>query len=205
MAAERAFNSPHALISLIDRWRKSLENTGGAVLIDLSKAVHTINHDLLIAKFHAYGFDIKTIKLLHSYLKKRWQKTKVNSSFSRWSELLQGVPQSSVFEPIPFNIYFNDLFYLTIMTQVCDFADDTTIYVCDKDFNTLINRLEHDIVLAVGWFENNFMKLNQDKCNLLVSGHKNEIVWAKIGETKIQESNKQKLLGVVIDRNQNFD
>ena len=91
------------------------------------------------------------------------------------------------------------------MTQVCDFAEDTTIYVCNKDFNTLINRLEHDIVLAVEWFENTFMKLNQDKCNLLVSGHKNEIVWTKIGETKIQESNKQKLLGVVIDRNQNFD
>ena len=81
MAAERAFNSPHALISLIDRWRKSLENTGGAVLIDLSKAVHTINHDLLIAKFHAYGFDIKTFKLLHSYLKKKVAKNKSKFKF----------------------------------------------------------------------------------------------------------------------------
>ena len=114
-------------------------------------------------------------------------------------------PSGPVLGSILFNIYLNDLFYLTEMTQVCNFADDTTFYVCDKDLNTLINRLEHDIALAVGWFENNFMKLNQDKCNLLVSGHKNEIVWAKIGETKIQESNKQKLLGVVIDRNQNFD
>ena len=49
------------------------------------------------------------------------------------------------------------------MTQVCNFADDTTLYLCDKDLNTLINRLEHDTVLAVEWFENNFMKLNQDK------------------------------------------
>ena len=69
----------------------------------------------------------------------------------------------------------------------------------------MINRLEHDTALAVEWFENNFMKLNQDKCHLLVSGHKHETVWAKIGETKIWESNKQKLLGVVIDRNLNFD
>ena len=51
------------------------------------------------------------------------------------------------------------------MTQVCNFADDTTFYVCDKDLNTLINRLEHDTALAVEWFENNFMKLNQDKCH----------------------------------------
>ena len=173
--------------------------------MDLSKAFDTLNHDLLIAKLHAYGFDIKTLKLLHSYLTKRWQRTKVNSSFSTWSELLQGIPQGSVLGPVLFNIYLNDLFYLTEMTQVCNFADDPTFYVCDKDLNILINRLEHDTSLAVEWFENNFMKLNQDKCHLLVSGHKHETVGAKIGETKIWESNKQKLLRVVIDRNLNFN
>ena len=80
----KGFNSQHALISLIERWRKSLDNKGygGAVLMDLSKAFDTLNHDLLIAKLHAYGFDIKTLKLLHSYLTKRWQRTKVNSRFS---------------------------------------------------------------------------------------------------------------------------
>ena len=91
------------------------------------------------------------------------------------------------------------------MARVCNFADDTTFYVCDKDLNTLINRLEHETALVVERFENNFMKLNQDNCHLLVSGHKHEAVWAKIGETKIWESNKQKLFGVVIDRNLNFD
>ena len=91
------------------------------------------------------------------------------------------------------------------MTQVCNFTDDTTFYVRDKDLNTLINRLEHDTTLAVEWFENNFMKLNQGKSHLLVSGHKHETVWAKIGETKIWESNKQKLLGIAIDRNLNFE
>ena len=176
------------------------------MLMDLSTAFDTLNHDLLIAKLHAYGFDIKTLKLLHSYLTKRWQRTKVNSSFSTWSELLQGVPQGSVLGPIHlFNIYLNDIFYLTEMTQVFNFADDTTFYVCDKDLNTSINRLEHDTALAVEWFENNFIKLNQDKCHLLVFGRKHETVWAKIGETKIWESNKQKLLRVVINRNLNFD
>ena len=90
------------------------------------------------------------------------------------------------------------------MTQVCNFADGTTFYLCDKDLNTSINRLEHDTALPVEWFEKNVMKINQDQCHLLVSGHKHESVWAKIGEMKIRESNKQKLLGVVIDRNLNF-
>ena len=119
--------------------------------------------------------------------------------------LLQGVPQDSVLGPFLFNIYVSDLFHLTEMTQVCNFADNTTFYVCGKDLNTFINRLEHDTALAVEWFENNFMKLNQDKCHLLVSGYKHEAAWAKINETKIQERNKQKLLGVVIDGNLNFD
>ena len=69
----------------------------------------------------------------------------------------------------------------------------------------MLSRQEHVTALAVEWFENNFLKLNQDKCHLLVSGHKHETVWAKIGETKIWESNKQKLLVFVIDRDLNFD
>ena len=49
------------------------------------------------------------------------------------------------------------------------------------------------------------MKLNQDKCHLLVSRYKNENVWANIGNEKIWESNKQKFLGLDIDRNLNFN
>ena len=49
------------------------------------------------------------------------------------------------------------------------------------------------------------MKLKQDKCHLLISGHKNENVCANIGKEKIWESNKQKLIGSDIDRNLNFN
>ena len=92
-----------------------------------------------------------------------------------------------------------------MLKHVLYFADDSTFYVCDKDLNVLITRLEYGTALAAAWFENNIMKLNQDMCHLLVSGHKHETVWAKIGETKILESNKQRLLRAVIDKNLNFD
>ena len=49
------------------------------------------------------------------------------------------------------------------------------------------------------------MKLNQDKCHLLVSEYKHENIWARIAEVKIGESSKQKLLGVSIDRDLNFN
>ena len=49
------------------------------------------------------------------------------------------------------------------------------------------------------------MKLNQEKCHLLVSGYKHENIWARIGKTKIWESRKQKLLGAEIDSNLKFN
>ena len=75
------------------------------------------------------------------------------------------MPQGSVIGPFLFNIYLNDLFYIAESTNVCNFADDTTFYACDKDVNSLINKLKHDSCLAIEWFENNSMKLNQDKCH----------------------------------------
>ena len=49
------------------------------------------------------------------------------------------------------------------------------------------------------------MKLNQDKCHFLLSGHKHEVMSAKIGHSKIWENCTQKLLGIIIDRNLKLD
>ena len=49
------------------------------------------------------------------------------------------------------------------------------------------------------------MKLNQDKCHLQVFSYKHENVWAQVGHEIIWESNKQKLLGLKVDSNLNFD
>ena len=152
--------------------------------MDLPKAFDTINHKLLIAKRHADGFNKESLKLILDYLSNRWQRTKICDNFSSWAEILQGVRQGSVLGPLLFNIYINDLFFLTKFTDACNFADDATFFACDNDLNHLMERLEHYTKLVIEWFENNYMKLNEDKCHLLV-GHRYETLWANIGKTRI--------------------
>ena len=131
------------------------------------------------------------------------EKVTTPNRFSR-AELVQGVPQGSVMGSLLFKIYLNDLFCLAESTEVSNFVDDTTFFACDKDLKALISRLEHDSHLAIERFESNYMKLNQDKCHLLVSEYKDEKIWSRIGKVKTWESSKKKLLGVVIDRDLSF-
>ena len=49
------------------------------------------------------------------------------------------------------------------------------------------------------------MKLNADKCNLLIAGNRHEYIYAKIGDACIGESKEQRLLGVTIDNKLKFE
>ena len=88
---------------------------------------------------------------------------------------------------------------------MCNYADETTFHVCDMDLENLVRKLEHDSLLAIEWFESNYLKLNQGKCHFILSEHKHEIIWGNKGQTEIWESKKQKLLRIIIDRNLRFD
>ena len=144
----------HALIALLEKLRLSLDNKGyrGVILMDLSKGFDALNHDLLIAKLHTYGFSKKALFLIKSYLSNRWQRTKINNSYSSWTELLLGVPKGSILGPLLFNNHLNDLFFLALDTDICNIADDNTLYTCDISLSDVISKLESSANLVINWF-----------------------------------------------------
>ena len=115
------------------------------------------------------------------------------------------MPQGSVNGPKYFNIYLNDLFYLFTDTRICNIADDTTPYACNRDIGTLLRHLEADAASAMMWFEANYMVLNQSKCHLIVASDSPEQFWIKVGEHVIWESHQEKLLGILLNKDLKFE
>ena len=77
----------------------------GALKTDLSKAFDCLHHELVIARLDAYGFDIKSVKLIQQYLSNRKQRVKVGNAYSSWKEIFYGIPQGSIRGPLIFAIF----------------------------------------------------------------------------------------------------
>ena len=89
----KEYNCQVAMVAMIERWKMARDKReyAAGVLLNLSKAFDTINHELLIAKMYAYGFGIDALKIIHSYLSDRWQRTKIDGEFRTWKKIMQGI------------------------------------------------------------------------------------------------------------------
>ena len=196
----KGYSTQYCLIAMLEQWKKALDkhNIAGALLTDLSKAFDCLNHELLIAKLEAYGFDNAALAFISSYLSGRKQRTKVKNHFSQWSDILSGIPQGSILGPLLFNIYMNDIFYFVNEKFFANYADDNTPYAIDKDIEEVLNILKKDTTTLIEWFNYNYFKMNADKCKLLITNH-NENASISIQGEIISASNCVKLLGINID------
>ena len=101
-------------MAMIEKFKKLLDQRSEytALLTDLPKALDCLPHDLIIEKLHAYGFGKASLRLMHSYLTDRYQRVKINNSYSLWSLIKHGMPQDSILGSTLFNMCDMYLIYV---------------------------------------------------------------------------------------------
>ena len=157
---------------MIERLCTTLDNKKVIVALsmDYSKAFDSLLHDILIAKMHAYGFEMSALKLIYSYLVDRAQTVKVKGERITECQIHSGVPQGSLLGVLLFNIYLNDMFD-SIDVDLFTFADDNNLspvgHTMDEAKALLINETE----AALNWIEANEMIANPEKFHFMFLSH----------------------------------
>ena len=140
----------------------------GTILIDLSKACDSLPHDLLVAKFEAYDIHENELSLIHKYLTNRKHRMKISSSCSDWFDIVRSVPQGSILVPLFFNLFIDDLFLFIERRNICNFANDNTIYSCNINLQTILKDLKYDMQNILKWFKINSLKSNPKKFQFMI-------------------------------------
>ena len=198
----------HALLKMIETWKTKL-NTGhkvGVIYMDLSKAFDSLNHELLIAKLKCYGLDQNAVEFFRSYLSNRYQCCKINNTLGDWRKIIASVPQESILGPLLFNIFLNDIFFFLKDANLGNYADDSTLYVYDKNLETVICNRRQEFSILSNWFYDNYVVLNPGKCHFMLFGVKeNEQFDLTCSDITLKQSNHEKILVVTVDNKLSFD
>jgi sarcosine oxidase/L-pipecolate oxidase len=115
----------------------------GDIFCDLGKAFNCADHDILLFKLKFYGIKGKDYALYESYLSNKYIKRVIyndmNGKASDWLRVRQGVPQGSIFGPLLFLLYINDLpKILNWSSTPVIFADDTSILFSHSNINDFL-------------------------------------------------------------------
>ena len=200
----------HVIGQVIGNVLKGLENNmhSAVVLLDLSKAFDTIEHNILLRKLELYGIRGVTLAWFESYLTNRELRVKCRTT-SNSNEILSeeykvnyGTPQGSCLGPLIFLIFVNDLHLHLENTECVQFADDTSLIFTHRNLLYLNYLVESQLSVVQDWFHANRLTLNVDKSSYLLYSN------VKIDNKKFKVSlkgitlprvNQAKLLGVWID------
>ena len=122
------------------------------------------------------------------------------------SEIKRGVPQGSILGPLLFNVFISDLFMFIENCEICNFADDNTLYSGGIELSIILENLKHDMKSILKWFKVNSMKANPEKFQFMILGRKNRSkITLMINSKEIQEKDSVELLGIRIDKKLTFN
>ena len=160
-----------SLLEMLEKRKRSVDGgkVFGTLLTDLFKAFDCLDHELLIAKLHVYGFTLPALRLINDYLSNRRQHTRTGNSFSDFFEFILGVPQGLILEPRLFNIFPADLFLVLKDVDIANFAYDSTLFTSANNIGDLIYSLEKASISFFKWFKDNLFKDNPHNSHMLVS------------------------------------
>uniref|UniRef100_A0A670JM86 Reverse transcriptase domain-containing protein n=1 Tax=Podarcis muralis TaxID=64176 RepID=A0A670JM86_PODMU len=164
-----------ALVALVDDLRRARDKGESCflVLLDLSAAFDTIDHNILLDRLQGLGAGGTVIQWFRSFLLGRVQKVVVGDECSDPWALTCGVPQGSVLSPMLFNIYMKPLGEIVrgFGLGVHQYADDTQLYLSFKSEPVKAVKVLCECLEAVGgWMAANRLRLNPDKTEVLFLG-----------------------------------
>ena len=182
------------------------------VTLDQSAAFDVLCHRTLLRKLSLYNFGQNAIKWIESFLIYRSQYVTIGTRDSNYSNVSMGVPQGSVFGPILYVIYVNELPTLTnddnctdkvhsskvdsnLFSENCGtcgqlptYADDSTIVVSSK------NRFEaQDRIVRIIDKVKVFLSANSLSLNL----GKTEIVEVMVRQKRVRQTGQPPQLSVI--------
>ena len=200
-----SYSTTMALIEITDQLREQIENKNMTmgIYIDLTKAFDLVDHNMLITKLQSYGIRGPAINLIKSYLSHRSQYTKIDHTKSDIKKVSCGVPQGSVLGPLFFLIFVNDMQNCT-KANLRLFADDTNIFISQKDPKLLKQEAELCITNITKWLRANRLLLSEEKTNFSIFMPSNKTVpdilnTIKVNGKTIRRSDSCKYLGVELD------
>ena len=131
-----------------------------------------IPHDLIIAKWAAYGLDNTALKLIFSYLKNRKQCISINNTYRNFENIISGVQQGSAVGPLLFDFTKKTTFLFIGSSSVHNFADDNTLSAWANTISDLISKSDSDSNIAIAWLKMNKRIVNSDKFQAIVLNKK---------------------------------
>ena len=142
-----------------------------AVFCDISKAFHRVWHSGLLHKLHAAGVTGEALAWFKNYLSDRKQRVVLPRTSSDWTLIRAGVPQGSIFCPLLFLLYINDI-VTDISSNIRLFADDTSLYIIVDNPTTAADCLSMDLNKISRWAATWLVKLKPTKTEALLFSRK---------------------------------
>ena len=215
-SGNKKFHSTETLnIFITDAILENMDNKHltALLLLDLSKAFDSIEHNILLQKLRLIGVSKTSLEWFKSYLSDRRQFVRLAHQRSESRTITHGVPQGSILGPILFSIYINDLPGIPNSSSLESYVDDSKLFLSFvvKEMGEAVKRLNEDIRMVASWSCNHSLLINPEKTKLLVMGTRQllstlpEDFHVTLLGKEIYPVSSAKDLGIILDRSLTYD